>query len=67
MGASTTSGDLQSSASAVVAALPRVAQVDAAQAFAVADAESRRVQEETLLVLIDILDELRTLNARSNQ
>ena len=65
MPATSTADDLQGSASAVVAALPKVAMVDGAQAFAVADAESRRVQEETLLVLIDILDELRTLNARS--
>ena len=67
MPATSTADDLQGSASAIVAALPKVAQVDGGQAFSVADAESRRVQEETLLVLYEIRDELRLFNARSNQ
>ena len=67
MGASTTSGDLQGSASAIVAALPKVAMVDAAPALSVADADMRRMVEENHLVLLDILDELRSINARSNQ
>ena len=52
---------------ALVDALPAAVTVDAQPASAVADVDHRRVSEEIFLVLCDIRDELRTLNARSLQ